>query len=73
VRSIIMLVVIGITGAFISTLAAGLTRSRTEGTSAEKDPKAISDIKDTIGKKRDHKRRIFGPVKVDISIMLAMW
>jgi voltage-gated potassium channel len=45
VGSIIMLVGIGITGAFISALAAGLTRSRTEGTSAEKDPKAILKIR----------------------------
>jgi voltage-gated potassium channel len=38
--SIIMLVGIGITGAFISTLASGLTRSRTSLTS-ENDPKII--------------------------------
>jgi voltage-gated potassium channel len=41
VGSIIMLVGIGITGVFISTLASGLTRSRTKGTSTEKDPKTI--------------------------------
>jgi voltage-gated potassium channel len=45
VGSIIMLVGIGITGAFISTLAAGLTRSRTKGKSAEEDPKAILKIR----------------------------
>jgi voltage-gated potassium channel len=38
--SIIMLVGIGITGAFISTLASGLTRSRTS-TAPEKDPITI--------------------------------
>jgi len=45
VGSIIMLVGIGITGTFISTLAAGLTRSRTKGTAAEKDPKEILKIR----------------------------
>jgi Ion channel len=38
--SVIMIVGIGITGAFISTLASGLTRSRASSTS-EKDPVTI--------------------------------
>jgi hypothetical protein len=45
VGSIIMLVGIGITGAFISTLAAGLTRSRTKGTIADRDPKEILKVR----------------------------
>jgi voltage-gated potassium channel len=45
VGSIIMLVGIGITGAFISTLAAALTRLRSKGTSVEKDPKVILKIR----------------------------
>lgn len=44
IGSIIMLVGIGITGAFISTLASGLTRSRTSEIS-EKDPKTILKIR----------------------------
>ena len=39
-----MLVGIGITGAFISTLASGLTRSRASEIS-EKDPKTILKIR----------------------------
>ena len=45
VGSIIMLVGIGITSAFISTLAAGLTRSITKGTSTESNPKLILKIR----------------------------
>ncbi|HEY7569863.1 MAG TPA: ion transporter [Nitrososphaeraceae archaeon] len=46
VGSIIMLVGIGITSSFISTLAAGLTRSRMKGnTSNENDPKQILRIR----------------------------
>ncbi|MFZ0895869.1 MAG: ion channel [Candidatus Nitrosopolaris sp.] len=45
VGSIIMLVGIGITTTFISTLAAGLMRSRTKGTSTENDPKMILKIR----------------------------
>ena len=41
---IIMLIGIGITGAFISTLASGLTRSRTPEIS-EKDPETILKIR----------------------------
>jgi voltage-gated potassium channel len=41
---IIMIVGIGITGAFISTLASGLTRSRTS-TSSEEDPKKILQLR----------------------------
>ena len=41
---IIMLIGIGITGAFILTLASGLTRSRTPEIS-EKDPKTILKIR----------------------------
>jgi voltage-gated potassium channel len=44
VGSIIMLAGIGITGAFISSLAAGLMRSRTKGTSTE-DPKMILKLR----------------------------
>jgi uncharacterized membrane protein len=40
-----MLVGIGITTTFISTLAAGLMRSRTKGTSTENDPKRILKIR----------------------------
>lgn len=39
-----MLVGIGITGAFISTLASGLTRSRTSSTS-EKEAKTILKLR----------------------------
>jgi uncharacterized membrane protein len=39
-----MLVSIGITGAFISTLASGLTRSRTSSTS-EKEAKTILKLR----------------------------
>ena len=42
---IFMLVGIGITSIFISTLAAGLMRSRTKGTSTENDPKMILKIR----------------------------
>jgi uncharacterized membrane protein len=44
IGSIIMLVGIGITGAFISTLASGLTRSRTLSTS-EKEAKTILKLR----------------------------
>jgi voltage-gated potassium channel len=44
IGSIIMLAGIGITGAFISTLASGLTRSRTSEI-LEKDPKTILKIR----------------------------
>lgn len=43
--SIIMLVGIGITGAFISSLAAGLMRSRTKGPSTPEDPKMILKLR----------------------------
>jgi uncharacterized membrane protein len=45
VGSIVMFVGIGITSIFISTLAAGLTRSRTKGTFAENNPKLILKIR----------------------------
>ena len=45
VGSIIMLVGIGITGSFISTLAAGLTKSKTKGTPNENNPKQILKIR----------------------------
>jgi voltage-gated potassium channel len=45
VGSIVMLVGIGITSIFISTLAAGLTRSRTKGTFTENNPKLILKIR----------------------------
>ena len=41
---IIMIAGIGITGAFVSTLASGLTKSRTS-TSSEEDPKKILQIR----------------------------
>src|SRR2546426_8366101 len=44
VGSIIMLVGIGITTIFLSSLTAGLIRSRTKGTSTENDPKMILKI-----------------------------
>ena len=42
---IIMIVGIGITGAFISTVASGLTRSRTSISSSEEDKKKILQIR----------------------------
>lgn len=42
---IIMIVGIGITGAFISTVASGLTRSRTSTSSSEEDKKKILQIR----------------------------
>jgi uncharacterized membrane protein len=45
IGGIIMLVGIGITGSFISGLAAGLTRSRIKGTPNENDPKQILKIR----------------------------
>jgi Ion transport protein len=45
VGGIIMLVGIGITSSFISTLAAGLTKSRTKETTTENDPKLIIKIR----------------------------
>jgi len=45
VGSIVMLVGIGITSTFISTLAAGLTRSRIKEASNENDPKLILKIR----------------------------
>jgi len=44
VLGIIMIVGIGITGAFISTLASGLTRSRTSA-SSEEDAKKLLQIR----------------------------
>ena len=45
IGGIIMLVGIGITGSFISGLAAGLTRSRIKVTPNENDPKQILKIR----------------------------
>ena len=45
VGSIVMFVGIGITSIFISTLAPGLTISRTKGTFAENNPKLILKIR----------------------------
>jgi len=45
VGTIVMLVGIGITSTFISTLAAGLTRSRIKGALTENDPKLILKIR----------------------------
>lgn len=45
VGSFVMLVGIGITSIYISTLASGLTRSRTKGASTENDPKLILKIR----------------------------
>jgi voltage-gated potassium channel len=50
------MVMLGITTTFISTLAAGLMRSRTKGTSTENDPKMILKIR--LAKVRSQKNLI---------------
>ncbi len=61
-----MLVDIGITGSFISGLAAGLTRSRIKGTPNENDPKQILNIR--LAKGEITKEAFFGSTKIDIGI-----